>query len=253
MNETVSVIIPFYMEFDLIGRAVDSVLAQELPSGMQLEVIIGNDSGCDEERLRSALPSDADSITRIARNQRAHGAGNARNAALSVASGDILAFLDADDYWLKGKLGRQLQLIQRGANFVACAYRFEGKDARVIPPANVRSTIDILRGTVGTSTIAVTRELLGPDRFSNLQYSQDLELWCRLTGKPGLRYARIVEEQVVYCPSARTARKLRQFFRFRAVVRMFDIGGVMRLVIYCQFALRGIRNHYLRRVFARRV
>jgi teichuronic acid biosynthesis glycosyltransferase TuaG len=35
----------------------------------------------------------------------------ARQAALDVATGRYVAFLDSDDYWLPGKLGRQLEFM----------------------------------------------------------------------------------------------------------------------------------------------
>ncbi len=182
----VSVIIPFYKEIHLINRAVSSVLAQGLPPDVFIEVIIGNDSGLSEREIRLALSDAANRITRIVSNTGERGAGNARNAALDGALGSLLAFLDADDYWLPEKLAQQMRLIADGANFVAGAYRFESGRTIVCPPRRILSTAESLKNLgVGTSTVLVRREFLGASRFKNLPFSQDTELWARLAGKPG--------------------------------------------------------------------
>src|SRR5690242_5206289 len=100
ITRTVSVIVPFYKEFALIDRAVRSILAQNLPANVRVEVIIGNDSSTEQGEIRKALSASSADVVRIVNNHNDHGAGNARNAALDIAQSDLIAFLDADDYWL---------------------------------------------------------------------------------------------------------------------------------------------------------
>lgn len=47
----------------------------------------------------------------IARIQQGDGLASARNEAIRLASGDLLAFLDADDEWLPEKMERQLGVL----------------------------------------------------------------------------------------------------------------------------------------------
>jgi len=89
----VSVIIPAYNTAISLGRSIDSALSQTLAPG---EVIVINDGSTDN--TAQVAKSYASRITYIA--QVNQGQGAARNAGLRVATGQFVAFLDSDDYWL---------------------------------------------------------------------------------------------------------------------------------------------------------
>jgi len=245
---SVTVIIPFYRELDLIERAVSSVVAQVVPANVDVEVVIGNDSELAEDEIRAVLSEPSNRITTVVKNVRAKGAGNARNAAIDVDRGELIAFLDADDYWMPEKLAVQLRLFQEGANFVTGAYRFEGQQKVIHPPKRISSTRALLRNLgVGTSTVMVRRAFLGDQRFKNHRFSQDTELFARLAGQPGLRFASTDAVVTTYAPSLRTRNKLQQLLAFREVVREFHLSPIDRADIYLRYTVRGIVNHYIRR------
>ena len=87
---TFSVVIAAYEVADLIGLAIDSVLAQTRPA---LEVIVSDDGSTDE--LREAVASFGDRV-RYLRNEH-RGAAAAMNAGAAVAEGDYVVFIGADD------------------------------------------------------------------------------------------------------------------------------------------------------------
>ncbi len=84
-----------------IEEAVGSVLAQDFPTE-QREIVVVDDGSTDdtEERLRRF----GDSISYLRKPNG--GQASAFNFGLERSSGKIVAFLDADDYWLPGKLRR---------------------------------------------------------------------------------------------------------------------------------------------------
>lgn len=244
----VSVIIPFYKEIDIICNAVASVQNQFGVENLNIEIVIGNDGQYSTEQILNALPPSSLSITKIATNTGAHGAGNARNVAIATAKGAIFAFLDADDIWQPDKLFNQLKYINCGCNFVVGAYRFSGLKAAIFPPLSIHSTIDFLRNSsIGASTVLVTRELIGEDRFTNLLSSQDTEFWARLAGKNDFRYGCTRFICTIYSPSPRTANKLREFMRFKNVVNLFDLNLYDRFIIYMRYAIRGFYFHFIKR------
>jgi glycosyltransferase involved in cell wall biosynthesis len=101
---TVSVIIPCYNSADTLQQCVDSVLQQ---SRAVLEVICIDDGSQDATPSILLRLADAHSLIVHIRQDNA-GATAARNKGLSIAKGDYIQFLDADDYLLPQKIERQL-------------------------------------------------------------------------------------------------------------------------------------------------
>jgi glycosyltransferase involved in cell wall biosynthesis len=103
---TVSVIIPTYNCAPYVAAAVESALAQTY---RPLEVIVVDDGSTDG--TAAVLRPYAGRI--VALRQANGGAAAARNAGIGRARGEVLAFLDADDLWLPGKLERQVSVLRR--------------------------------------------------------------------------------------------------------------------------------------------
>jgi glycosyltransferase involved in cell wall biosynthesis len=96
--KTVSVIIPVFNGEDTIAAAIDSALAQE--SRGEIEVIVVNDGSTDA--TSSVLDAYRGRVTVLDRVNG--GPASARNAGVRASGGEYIAFLDADDIWMSGKL-----------------------------------------------------------------------------------------------------------------------------------------------------
>src|ERR1035441_4810916 len=94
----VSVIIPFYNADDLIGAALESVFAQSFKN---FEVIVVNDGSPNKESLQRPLRPYLSRIIYMSQENR--GPSAARNLAIRRAQGELLAFLDSDDTWLRSE------------------------------------------------------------------------------------------------------------------------------------------------------
>jgi glycosyltransferase involved in cell wall biosynthesis len=97
----VSVVIPVFNGARTISRAIDSVLAQR---DVDLEILVCDDGSTDG--TAAALARYGDRLTVIAQPNRGRGA--ARNVCLDRATAPLVALLDADDWWVPGKLRAQL-------------------------------------------------------------------------------------------------------------------------------------------------
>ena len=102
MPDTVSVVIPTYNYGRFIGEAVESVLAQTL---LPVEVIVVDDGSTDE--TEGVVGSFAERGVRYVRQENA-GVCAARNRGVAESSGELIAFLDADDTYEPTKLERQV-------------------------------------------------------------------------------------------------------------------------------------------------
>jgi glycosyltransferase involved in cell wall biosynthesis len=107
MKARISVVIPLYNKGDYVERAVASVLRSEYPPH---EVIVVDDGSTDAGAERVAAIGDA--RVRLIR-QPNRGVSAARNRGIAEASGDHIAFLDADDYWNPRYLSAIVELIAR--------------------------------------------------------------------------------------------------------------------------------------------
>lgn len=102
----VTVVIPTRDRPELLRRALESVLAQDLPA--DLEVLVVVDGAAPPLDLPSGTPGRG---VRVLTNDRAPGLAGTRNTGILAAAGDWVAFCDDDDHWLPGKLGTQLSVL----------------------------------------------------------------------------------------------------------------------------------------------
>lgn len=111
----VSVVIPAYNAERFVGEAIDSVLGQ---SYRRFEVIVVDDGSNDGTAAR--LRAYRDRVRHV--HQANGGVGSARNRGIALATGDYIAFLDADDVWTPDKLAVQVEIADRHpeSGLIAC-------------------------------------------------------------------------------------------------------------------------------------
>lgn len=109
-NPCVSVVIPAYQSADTLPRAIKSVLDQDFTD---YELIIVDNGSTDSTASIISEAINSDPRIRgvhLEVNQRPAGG---RNTGVENARGEYIAFLDADDEWLPGKLSTQVALLNK--------------------------------------------------------------------------------------------------------------------------------------------
>ncbi|MDY6792708.1 MAG: glycosyltransferase [Thermodesulfobacteriota bacterium] len=112
-NPTVSVIIPTYNRGWILKEAIDSVLSQHFDN---IELIVVDDGSTDN--TMDILDAYARDIIVLRQDNR--GVSAARNAGISCASGQLIAFLDSDDLWLSGKVSSQVDFFHSNPAALIC-------------------------------------------------------------------------------------------------------------------------------------
>ena len=112
-RQTVAVVIPVRDRVQLLGRALDSVLAQVRPAD---EIVVVDDGSVDgsADLVKQAYPGVKLLV------QAPAGVSAARNGGIANSSSDWLAFLDSDDAWHPDKLQRQLTAISQRPSMKIC-------------------------------------------------------------------------------------------------------------------------------------
>jgi glycosyltransferase involved in cell wall biosynthesis len=105
MKPTVSVIIPSYNYARFLPETIDSVLSQTYPATQV--IVVDDESTDDTPRVMAQFGSKILGI-----RKKNGGVSAAINAGAERATGDYLAFLDADDVWLPRKLELQMARFQ---------------------------------------------------------------------------------------------------------------------------------------------
>jgi glycosyltransferase involved in cell wall biosynthesis len=105
----ISVVIPAFNAEHYVAEAIQSALTQTLAPS---EVIVVDDGSTDG--TESVVRGFADTV-RYHRQERA-GNGAARNRGVELSEGDYVAFLDADDRFVRDKLERQMKVLAADPN-----------------------------------------------------------------------------------------------------------------------------------------
>jgi glycosyltransferase involved in cell wall biosynthesis len=174
LTPQVSVILSAYNYEPFVAQAIESVLQQTLDRRL-VEIIAVDDGSTDGTADRIASFGSA---VRLLRKPNG-GQASAFNAGVEVARAPFVAFLDADDVWLPGKLANVLNAFEAHpeAGLVSHATLIERGGRRIPedgpPPPNgdLRSVAPLLElGFPATSALTVSRRVLErllpfPDEF----------------------------------------------------------------------------------------
>lgn len=126
IQATVSVIMPTRNRHRLLDQAIRS--AQALSGdGLEVEVIVGDNESTDE----TARVCDARGVRRVV--AKTLGPAAARNAAMRVATGDYIAFLDDDDAYLPSALRTHLLMLAMDPSLGAASSQVLHCDPELTP------------------------------------------------------------------------------------------------------------------------
>jgi glycosyltransferase involved in cell wall biosynthesis len=191
-----SVVIPLYNKAPHVRATVQSALGQSFPPA---EVIVVDDGSTDGGV--DLLKSIADPrLKLLSRSPPGPGGYAARNLGIESATGDWVAFLDADDAWDREHLESFADAISSSAEDVGCAFSgtelvYESRRqprphaVRHLPPGTPLSPDDLLRAwadtgecPLWTGAVAFRRDLLlsaGLFPAGRTRRGGDKDLWLR--------------------------------------------------------------------------
>jgi glycosyltransferase involved in cell wall biosynthesis len=166
----VTAIVDTFNHEAFIEQALESVFSQEF-SPDDLEIIVVDDGSTD--RTSEILEKFAARVRILRKNNG--GQGSAFNAAIPLARGEIVAFLDGDDWWSKHKLLTVLKMFRSDPRIGVVGHGFyeidegSGQSLEVVPSfrrhislRNVEDGIGFrnVMSFLGTSRVAIRKQIL---------------------------------------------------------------------------------------------
>ena len=180
-----SIVIPMFNNQSTIVKTLESCIAQIY---MPLEVIIVDDASQDntvltvEEWIANYNGAVKIELIKLSENS---GPSKARNVGWNSAKGDFVAFLDADDVFLPGKLDKIETVLSGNTDMILLGHkaRVQGVTADESNKLEKVSCRDLLkRNLFTTPSVVIKREI--DERFDeSMRYTEDHDLWLRVTQK----------------------------------------------------------------------
>jgi glycosyltransferase involved in cell wall biosynthesis len=182
--QKVSVVIPTRNRPDMLGAAIDSVLAQTFTDYEIVVVINGPDNPATPKTAEIAIATGC-RVVRIEQD----GIAVALNAGIAAAQGEWIAFLDDDDLWEPNRLEAELEVADAAAaDLVFCnIVKFDAARSVAEPPLRPPPGMPVaeamtLKNYGGGCSPAMAKRaaILDVGGFDATLNSPDWDLWMRL-------------------------------------------------------------------------
>lgn len=253
-----TIIIPTRDCLEYLPAALDSVFAQDV---RPIEVIVVDDGSSDGSAgwLREQASRHPELVVVEAGGV---GPSAARNLAIARARADLIAFLDADDRWLTGKLAAQIAFHHSRPDVILSFtdYRHvgpQGQDrgtafaywplhavfrnhAGFVAVADAPSLL-LAENAVGTSTVVARRDALqdASGFATDLASAEDWDLWLRLSRAGPVAVTGAVTADYAMRPGSETGNATARLEAMLKIVRRHRRAG------------SGVAPWAIRRAFAR--
>ena len=182
----ISIVVPVYNAAKYIEQTISMVQKQTYTDW---ELILVEDCSKDASRevLQKLVKELEDSRIHVIYKEKNEGAASARNTGLMAATGEYLAFLDADDIWKETKLEKELAFLEeKKAAFVFTSYEFGdeqgiGTGKFVHVPEKISYKQALSRTVIFTSTTLFDLKKLDKSRLIMPEVpSEDCATWWQI-------------------------------------------------------------------------
>lgn len=194
-QKKVSVIIPTYKRPKFLLRAIASVLCQDYEN---VEILVVDDNN-DGDEFRNETSSFMNRFTnnpnvKYLKHVKNSNASAARNTGIKNASGDYIAFLDDDDYFLPQRISYAVDFLENSSTDVGgcCVNYIKKYKTKIYKVSNYDCTsnncVELLTTSVdygAGSTLMIKREVLSEIGLFDTSYwrHQDWEFLIRIFRK----------------------------------------------------------------------
>lgn len=231
----VSVIIPVYNAEKWIERTIENIEEQTYKN---IEIILVDDASIDNSlNIIKRLINEKTKLVILKENV---GAAIARNKGLELASGRYICFQDADDWWEKDKIEKQVEFMKEkdcAFSYTAFEYVFKHRKKKVYVPEKLdykKALKDtrILVSSVMFDIEKIDKKLL----FMPNIKAEDIATWWKILKEGYIAYG--LNKVLVYyfqLKYSRSSNKLKSAISRWNVYRKIEKFGILKSLYYFLF------------------
>ena len=242
-DNLISIIVPVHNAGAYIEETLRMVERQTYENW---ELILIDDCSSDNSRelIRAHIGRTSSAVRRqnirLIELDTKGGPAVARNAGIDASEGRYIAFLDADDGWMRDKLQKELAFMkEKQASFVFTSYEFGDEHGRgtgrvVHVPETLGYRKALTRTVIFTSTVLLDAEKIGKETIHMpVVASEDTALWWKLL-RSGYTAHGMDEVLTIYRRPARSlsSNKFKAIWRIWCLYRREEKLSIIKSV-YC--------------------
>ena len=244
----VSIVVPVYNAARFMDDTIQTVQNQTYQNW---ELLLVDDCSSDDSVLIIQKYLKKDKRIKFFMLSENSGAAIARNTGIDNAKGRYLAFLDADDLWVKNKLELQVSFMQeKNAAFSFTGYEFADENGKpngkkVHVPETITYNQALKNTTIWTSTVMLNAQKLEKDAMHMplIKRGQDTATWWKILKK--IVHADGLDEVLSYyrrTNDSLSSNKLKALSRtwnlYRNVENMNSINAINNFIWYATNAIK---------------
>ncbi len=242
----VSIIIPVHNAEKFIGKTIESVLNQTYKNW---EMLIFNDKSKDNSLKIIKKYSEKDERIKVVDSKENVGVVAARNKLIEIATGEFIAFLDADDYWKQNKLEKQIKFMRKNNALISCTeYTRVTEDEKEINDIIIKETItyeDMLKNNyLGCLTVIYNANKLGKRYFKERKKNEDYVLWLEIVKETKIIFG-LKENLAFYrvLNNSRSSNKIKVAKDRWEVYRKIERLSLLKSIYYfLQYVIRALKK-----------
>ena len=180
----VDVILPNYNKAEFLEEAINSVITQTYKN-WHLYIVDDHSNDNSVKVIDKFLNLENVTVIKLYKNK---GPSFCRNYAMRISKSKYISFIDSDDSWLSDKLEKQITFMEKhNLSFTYTDYTpfFESFGERKVKKrTSLKDYFNygtfIKNSSINTTTMIITRSILGTHRFKKITLLEDYLFKCKL-------------------------------------------------------------------------
>ena len=224
---SVDVVLPNYNKSLFLEEAVNSVISQEY-NNWHLYIVDDNSSDNSTTILKKFSNHSKITIIKLKKNM---GPSFCRNYAMRLSKSKYISFIDSDDTWRNSKLKKQIHFMEyNNYSFTYTDYTsFFDKNGKkkIIKRTRLKDSFNfetfIRNSSINTTTMIISRSILGTRRFKKIGLLEDYLFKCKLF-KSNFSAKKLDEDLAFYriLSASRSSKRLKNVFWLWHVNRKYN-------------------------------